>query len=182
LAEQIPLKDKVPGSRPGGGTMKNEIERKFLVKRLPDLSHIVPKRYERYFLDSKPRTEERIQKIDNNYFYEKKTDISQLERIRDKKKEITESEFNRLKQKARGPIVRERFDISSNPDISIQIYFGKLTGLRRAEVEFNSVEEAKVFKPLNWMGKEITNLPIARDGKLLDFNDADLERMIEKGF
>jgi hypothetical protein len=32
------------------------------------------------------------------------------------------------------------------------------------------------------MGKEITNLPIARDGKLLDFNDAELERIVEKGF
>lgn len=160
--------------------MRYEIERKFLVKPelMRELKNITPRIYERYFLDSIPGTEERIQKVNDKFIYEKKTEVSTLERIVDVKEEISEGKFEELKQSSWGPIVREKFDIAPN----VSILFYPSLGLCRAEVEFNSLEEAKAFVPFEWMGEEITNLPIARDKKLLNLSIKEIERMKKSGF
>lgn len=157
--------------------MNNEIERKFFIKVMPDLSGIEPLRYERYFLKRDAGVEERISKVNGKCFYEKKSEVSNLERIREKK-EITLEEFEALKQSASVAIVRERYDISANPKISIQIYHGQFEGLIRVEVEFSSEEEASAFQPLPWMGQEMTGLPIARDAKLLDLSADEFKRFV----
>ena len=154
--------------------MLNEIERKFFVKQMPDLSGIEPLHYERYFLSRANGVEERISKVNEKFVYEKKTEISSLERSREKK-EISQQQFNELKEKASEAIVRDRYNIPSNPEATIQIYHGKFEGLVRAEVEFKSEEEAKSFVPFLWMGKEMTELPIARDSKLLDLTNEEFQ-------
>ncbi len=146
--------------------MKNEIERKFFIKEMPDLSDIQPIRYERYFLESADGKEIRISKIDSKYIYEEKKFISSLERTREKK-EIEQEEFDTLKVAGSEVILRDRYNISTNPDIAIQIYPGRFEGLVRVEVEFDTEEEARSFVPLPWMGEEMTDLPIARDSRLI---------------
>lgn len=158
--------------------MKNEIERKFFVRKMPDLSGIKPLHYERYFLKRENGVEERISKVNDKYIYERKTEVSELEREREKK-EISEQEFNQLKEKASEAIIRDRYEISSNPEITIQVYQGRFEGLIRAEVEFETEEEAKFFTPLPWMGKEMTSLPIARDSKLLDLNNEEFQECLK---
>ena len=158
--------------------MLNEIERKFFVKALPDLDGITALHYERYFLKREKGIEERISQINDSYQYEKKVHLSDLERTREGK-EITKKEFDLLKEKASTVIVRDRYNISENPKIAIQIYAGKFKGLIRAEVEFNSSEEAKIFQPLSWMGNEMTGLPIARDSELLDVTEEEFKKYIQ---
>ncbi len=157
--------------------MENEIERKFFVKKLPDLSSIQPLHYERYFLKRSDGEEERISKVNDRYFYEKKNEVSNLERSREKK-EISSIEFEKLKQGVGDALIRERYDVSENPKVSIQIYHGKHEGLVRAEVEFISEEEANAFQPLDWMGREMTGLPIARDAKLLDLTAEEFRNFL----
>ncbi|MDE2038173.1 MAG: hypothetical protein KGI69_03065 [Patescibacteria group bacterium] len=157
--------------------MKNEIERKFFVKEMPDISNIQPLHYERYFLKRENGVEERVSKINEKYVYEKKHEISNLERTRDKK-EISAEEFNLLKRDATEVLIRDRYDLSENPKISIQIYQGKFKGLVRAEIEFDSEEDAKKFRPFVWMGSEMTDLPIARDSKLLDLSESEFKRLL----
>ncbi|MEO0166524.1 MAG: adenylate cyclase, partial [candidate division WOR-3 bacterium] len=54
-------------------------------------------------------------------------------------------------------IEKIRYKIKSdNKIIYLDIYKGKLKGLKIAEVEFKSVKEAKKFKPPEWFGKEVT--------------------------
>jgi adenylate cyclase len=159
--------------------MQSEIERKFYVKELPDLSGIPPLHYERYFLSYGDETEERITKINDEYSYEKKITLSNLERTREKRK-ITKEEFANLSRNTFGPIQRDRYDITTNPKISIQIYKDKFQGLIRAEIEFQTIEEAKQFEPLPWMGKEMTNLPIARDSRLLELSQTEFTDLIKK--
>lgn len=158
--------------------MKNEIERKFLIKELPDLSGITPRRYERYFLEISP-VEKRIQKVDDSYIYEEKSKVSELERSRDEKKKITEEEFNNLKQNGIGPLIRERFDLPTTPEVSIQIYKDKFEGLIRAEVEFASTEEAEAFVPFPWMGKEITSTLVGKDSKLVNLDREEFEEILK---
>jgi CYTH domain-containing protein len=158
----------------------NEIERKFFVEKMPDLAGVKPLHYERYFLKRSGGEEERISKVNDGYFYEKKTDISELERARERR-EISFEEFSTLKQGASDPIIRDRYDISEHPKISIQVYRGKHEGLVRAEVEFASESDARNFVPPDWMGKEMTALPIARDAKLLDLSEHEFRKYILHG-
>jgi CYTH domain-containing protein len=161
--------------------MKNEIERKFFVNVMPDISGIKALHYERYFINrdnGDNGIEERISKIDDEFWYQRKVEISELERTQEKKR-ISESEFNQLKEKASEAIIRDRYNLSFNPDIVIQIYHGRFEGLIRAEVEFNSEAEAKSFIPLSWMGEEMTGLPIARDSKLLDLTDSEFRKYLK---
>ena len=158
--------------------MKNEIERKFFVRDMPNLSGIVPLQYERYFLERTHGKEIRISKVGDSYIYEEKSAVSDLERTR-AKKEISQAEFEALKQKGSEGIIRTKYALSRDPDIAIQVYGGRFEGLVRVEVEFDSEEAARSFVPLSWMGEEMTGLPIARDSNLLDLTDEEFKRYIE---
>lgn len=50
-----------------------EIERKFFIKTMPDLSGLIPWHNERFFLKSEDGFEERISKIQDKFYYDKKT-------------------------------------------------------------------------------------------------------------
>ncbi|EKD24378.1 MAG: adenylate cyclase [uncultured bacterium] len=157
--------------------MKNEIERKFFVKEMTDLSGAQPLHYERYFLDRGNGKEVRISKINDSYIYEEKSELSELERTRDKK-EITKEEFYKLKENASEGLIRDRYSFSSNPDIVIQVYHGRFEGLVCAEVEFDSAEAANAFSPLSWMGREMTGLPIARDARLIELSSEEFKKYL----
>lgn len=157
--------------------MSSEIERKFLVVTMPDLSGQEPIRYERYYLNRSDNVEERIQKKGDVYEYEKKEKISDLEHTKETHP-ISEEEFESLKTRASEAIIRDGYMISKNPDITIKIYHGKHEGLVRAEVEFGSLEEAQAFTPPTWMGKEITGTPLGKDSGLLDLSEEQFKEML----
>lgn len=161
--------------------MEYEIERKFFVRQLPSLEGIEPLQYERYILSNSDGKEVRIQKVNDTYTYEEKNEISDLERSRSKK-EIAKEVFDSLKTGSNYKIMRVRYNISSNPDVAIQIYQGEFEGLIRAEVEFSSREEADSFKPFNWMGREMTDLPIARDATLVKLSQEEFKRYLQSKF
>jgi adenylate cyclase len=159
--------------------MINEIERKFYVKEMPDIAGIAPRHYERFILRDSDGIEERISKINDKYVYERKKSLSDLERSREKR-EISAEEFAALKDSTSDVVVRDRYDISANPMISIQVYRGRYEGLVRAEVEFASIEEASSFEPLPWMGAEMTGLPISRDATLIRLTEEELASYLNR--
>lgn len=158
--------------------MKNEIERKFFIKEMPDLTGIEPLHYERYFLERGSAKEVRVSRINDSYVYEEKLEVSDLERT-GVKREISKEEFEDLKQNTPEAIIRDGYHISSDPNISIKIYHGRFEGLIRAEVEFESEEQATNFIPPSWMGNEMTGLPIARDSKLLDLTNEEFKEYLK---
>ncbi|MEN9921948.1 MAG: hypothetical protein RL097_224 [Candidatus Parcubacteria bacterium] len=154
-----------------------EIERKFLIKAMPDLLGITPVRYERYYLKREAGVEERIQKKGTKFEHEKKTLISTLERTREKR-EISEEEFLRLKKEAGEAIVRDGYGLGNNT--SIKIYHGRFEGLLRVEIEFATKEDALAYKPEQWMGDEITASPLGRDSTLLDLSESEFLSLVKK--
>jgi CYTH domain-containing protein len=157
--------------------MKNEIERKFFVARMPDLSGLVPLRYERYFLERSGGVEVRVQRVGERYVYERKENISALERSREKR-EISRQEFEVFIKGCGESIIRDKYVVPGGSGVAIQVYHGRFEGLVRAEVEFETVVEAEAFVPLDWMGREMTGLPIARDASLLDMGEGEFRRMM----
>lgn len=152
-----------------------EIERKFLVKEMPDLSGIKPVHFERYYLNISDGIEERIQRTNDTYSYEKKVTIDSLSRSTEKR-EITKEEFERIKVESTHAIIRDSYPLSSN--VSIKIYHGEYEGLVRAEVEFSSKAEADNYTPESWMGNEISNSPLGRDSRLLQLDGATFSKLI----
>lgn len=157
--------------------MSAEIERKFLIVTMPDLSGQEPIRYERYYLNRAGNVEERIQKKGDVYEYEKKKKVSDLEHTKEKRS-ISQEEFESLKTRASEAIIRDGYMVSNNPDITLKIYHGKHEGLVRAEVEFGSLEEAQAFTPPAWMGKEITGTALGKDSSLLDLSEEQFKEML----
>lgn len=154
-----------------------EIERKFSVKKLPNLSGIIPISYERYYLKIEPALEERIQKKGDTFEHGIKQTLSDLSRTTTKT-EITEHEFEFLKKQTLKSVLRESYCILENPKLSIKIYHGDHEGLIRAEVEFSSEKEAKNFVPYGWMGEDITNNPLGRDSRLLQLSSAEFKELL----
>ncbi len=141
-----------------------EIERKFLVKVMPDLSHIAPIEMERYYLPAETNEEIRIQRVGASYSYERKIAIS----VRGRSKEIrrlTKSEYDDLKTRASSVVTRASYSLGSG--LSIKVYGDQFEGLVRAEQEFESERQADAYTPESWMGKEITDTPLGRDSRLL---------------
>lgn len=155
-----------------------EIERKFLLPKLPDVSKITAVPYERYFLERSIDVEIRIQRKGNVFTYQRKVEKPGIGRERSEDREISEEEFNRLKRTASKAILRTRYDLS--PLTAIQVYHGEYEGLIRYEVEFTTPEEAQAFQAEPWMGKEITNSPLGRDGKLLDLSPKEFAAELVK--
>jgi adenylate cyclase len=157
-----------------------EIERKFLIKELPDLSGIKPIGYERYYIKKDGESVERIQKKGDCYEYETKRSISHLEHKKEKRK-ITQEEFEELRRgKEQEGILRDSYLLSSNPDVSIKIYQGKFEGLARVEIEFASKEEAEEYIPKSWMGAEITVSPLGADARLLHLSRDEFLSLLKR--
>jgi len=77
--------------------MANEIERKFLIKEMPDLSSYESVFYERYYIYKDGNIELRIQKKGEKYEIERKEIVNKLKAEKTKLM-ISESEFEKLKQ------------------------------------------------------------------------------------
>ncbi|MDO8537336.1 MAG: hypothetical protein Q7S21_00465 [archaeon] len=156
-----------------------EIERKFLPKRLPNLSNTERTKYERYYLFINDKIEIRIQKKAKSFELEYKVLKSNLSRENLQVK-LTKKEFDKLKKDCKEKIIRESFKISRKPNITIKKYLGGFKGLYRIEVEFKSEKEAKKFKPLNWFGKEITNTSLGKDSKLIRLSDSQFKNLLKE--
>ena len=58
------------------------------------------------------------------------------------------------------------------------MYVDKFDGLVRAEFEFGNEDEAKSFIPPNWVGREITETDLGRDGKLVQITRGVFLKML----
>jgi adenylate cyclase len=154
-----------------------EIERKWLVKKMPDLTNITPVRYERYFVFHSNKVEIRIQKVNDSFEFERKFQSSRLSRTKEKIK-ITETEFVFFKRISARVIIRDSFEIDKN--VSIKVYHGIYKGLIRVEVEFDSEEEAQKYQSPSWFGQEITNTPLGKDSTLVDLSQKETIKLIEE--
>lgn len=73
---------------------------------------------------------------------------------------LTKEAYGHLIAKADGNVItKKRFLIpieGSDLTIELDVFGGKFEGLILAEVEFETVEEAKAFVPPEWFGRDVT--------------------------
>lgn len=135
-----------------------EIERKFLVSRIPDNCDAYPfRQIEQAYLCTDPVV--RIRREDANYYltYKGKGLLSREEY----NLPLNQKAYEHLLQKADGIILTKKrclIPISDRPDLTIEldIFAGCYEGLALAEVEFSTEEDAMSFTPPDWFGEDVT--------------------------
>lgn len=132
-----------------------EIERKFLVKKLPDsLSDYNYHVIEQAYLCTDPVV--RVRKQDDDFYltYKGKGFLSKEEY----NLPLNQNSYEHLLKKADGNIItKKRYLIPYNEfTIELDIFEGKFHGLVLAEVEFETEETALSFTAPDWFGEDVT--------------------------
>ena len=135
-----------------------EIERKYLITRLPEGAtdhpfHLI----EQGYLSTEPVV--RVRREDDSYYLTYKSK-GLLER-EEYNLPLTMESYNHLIQKADGHILtKKRYLIpvehSDSLTIELDIFEGRFDGLMLAEVEFETREEAEAFTAPDWFGEDVT--------------------------
>lgn len=134
-----------------------EIERKYLIDRLPFDPETFPKsQIEQAYLCTSPVI--RIRR-ENDCFYLTYKSKGLLER-EEYNLPLTKEAYEHLRGKADGRILtKERYRIplpGTTYTIELDRFFGEYQGLFLAEVEFPSKEEALAFQAPDWFGRDVT--------------------------
>lgn len=134
-----------------------EVERKWLVTELPDLSGLRGKDViQGYIAVTSDGTEVRVRQKAGKYFQTIKSDgglvRSEIEI------ELTKPQFEILWQATAGRrLEKTRYEIGlDGAKIELDVYKGALTGLIVAEVEFPTVRHSENFVQPAWFGQEVT--------------------------
>lgn len=131
-----------------------EIERKFLVKELPNLEGVKYSKIKQGYFSVKP--EKRVRQKDEKYYI---TEKGEGDMVREEKEwEIDKKEADMHFAMSKTYIIEKtRYYIPYGENtIELDIYGGKHEGLVVAEVEFETVEKANEFVAPEWFGEDIT--------------------------
>ena len=131
-----------------------EIERKFLIKYIPDnLRKLSEHKIIQSYLITEDDFEIRLRNIDDKYFITMKIAQSNIERI-EKEIEISEELYSKLDKRVNKHLYKTRTKYKYNEYIlEVDEYEN---GLKLLEIEFENVQHAKDFIVPEWIEKEVT--------------------------
>lgn len=142
-----------------------EIERKFLIVRMPEhLEQYEKKEIEQGYLCMEPVV--RIRKSNEMYYMTYKSRLNMKENSADialsceeVELPLTKEAYEHLRNKTDEHLVtktRYLIPIEGNYTAELDVFHGCLEGLIFAEVEFEDTEGAALFVPPDWFGKDVS--------------------------
>ena len=134
-----------------------EIERKFLIKKLPeDLERYPSSDLEQAYLCTDPVV--RVRRQDQEYYLTYKGKGLMVRE--EYNLPLNEASYRHLLSKADGIVLtKKRYCIpleGTSLTIELDVFEGAYEGLMLAEVEFPTEEEALAFTPPAWFGRDVT--------------------------
>lgn len=148
-----------------------EIERKFLVKALPDNLEQYPCHHiEQAYLCTGPVV--RIRHLDDAFILTYKS--GGMMARQEVELPLSKKAYFHLREKADGTVIsKTRYVLPLPNDLKIELdlFEGMLEGFVMAEVEFPTVEDANAFVPPEWFSKDVTFIH--------DFHNSHLSAMDE---
>lgn len=133
-----------------------EIERKFLIKQLPENLDEYPFHLiEQGYLNTSPVV--RVRKSDDEYFLTYKG--SGMMAREEYNLPLNAESYSHLIKKADGNIISKKrylIPLDKSHTIELDIFDEPFSPLVIAEVEFNSLDEAELFTAPEWFGEEVT--------------------------
>lgn len=139
-----------------------EIEKKFLVKRIPEhMEQYEALQIEQGYLSENPVI--RIRRMDDVYVLTYKSRMKEDAQNdvcvnREVELPLTRQAYEHLKKKTDGVLVEKtRYRIAYQQHvIELDVFHGKYEGMIMAEVEFASEEEAECFVEPDWFGENVS--------------------------
>ena len=148
------------------------LTRRYIINSLNNLNLSDSIRYERFYINDNLRIQKRNNKFEKEILDDNNKVIKKLE--------IEQELFLQLRQEAYCEIIRDSYLYLDDDRISIKKYYGKYEGLNRVEVKFLSIEEMNCYEKEKWMGKEITNSPLAFDKYLSKLSEQEFKSELNK--
>ena len=144
-----------------GADRHREIERKFLVPKLPEDLAAYPSTElsQGYLVSMDDGLQVRLRKKSGQYSLTYKRGLGN---VREEREVIlTPEQFATLWPATEGKrLIKTRYEIPfGDRVVEIDIYGGKHDGLVVAEVEFENEESATNFQPPDWLGDDVTGDP-----------------------
>ena len=147
-----------------------EIERKYLVNKLPDnLEQFLHVEIEQGYLCTSPTL--RIRRMGDVFWLTVKekvsTDSSAIHN-REEEFRLSREKYELLKTKCDGRmVVKTRYRIPVQSYMAeLDIFHGHHEGLKLVEVEFPTTKESEQFQPPEWFGDDVSQLPQYRNSHL----------------
>ena len=143
-----------------------EIERKFLVGALPDLTGRKKREIVQGYLSVNPVV--RIRKDAGEYYLTYKGGGMMVRE--EFNLPLTEEAFRRLIEKRDGRLIEKtRYEIPLSDGLTaeLDLFHGAHEGLTLIEVEFPTREEAVRFIPPEWFGEDVTGRPEYHNSNLI---------------
>lgn len=138
-----------------------EIERKFLVRKLPDdlAAHPSSEILQGYLVSTDDGLQVRLRKKREQYSLTYKKGLGHVREEREVA--LTAEQFATLWPATEGKrLFKTRYDIPlGDRVVEIDIYGGKHEGLVVAEVEFDTEASAIDYQPPDWLGDDVTGDP-----------------------
>lgn len=165
-----------------------EIERKFLVNKMPEaLENYEKIEIEQGYISTKPTI--RIRKANEKYILTVKSKVGSCKKKgypivnQESEIEITEKEYVHLKEKFISSFLKKTrylIQLEAGLKAELDVFKDRLSGLIFAEVEFTSVEEANAFNKPDWLGKDVSNDKRYRNSEIIKLEKYSKEYFKEK--
>ncbi len=137
-----------------------EIEKKYLIFKLPNLSEYNSLEIEQGYLNRSPVLRIRKQNEDYIFTYKSKLNIEKEALMNNEiEAPLTKEAYEHLRTKIDDNLIQKTryiIPLECGRTAELDIFHGKLTGLSFVEVEFENVEQAAEFYPPEWFGKDVT--------------------------
>ena len=156
-----------------------EIERKFLVSALPNLTSADSSEIEQCYISVKP--EIRLRRRGERFFITFKGEGS-LSRA-ETEISISENEYTELLSFATSRVIKKtRYVVPLEDGFSAEcdVYGAELEGFAAVEVEFENEKEALEFKAPDWFGEELTYDSRVKNANLAFLPDEELKLLVEE--
>lgn len=134
-----------------------EIERKYLVRKLPEnLEQYNKKKIAQGYLCTEPVV--RIRRSNDDYYMTYKGDGLMVRE--EFNLPLTQEAYEHLRPKIDGLLIaktRYLIPLDNKLTAELDVFEEDLNGLVIVEVEFNTIEEANAFHAPDWFGEDVTN-------------------------
>ena len=154
-----------------------EIERKFLMKKLPEnLNDYSSTEISQGYISISPAV--RIRQRNDKYFLTIKSG-GLMERI-EVEKDITRKEFEELSTIVKGNVIKKtRYLIPfQNHTIELDVFHDKFEGLIMAEIEFESTEEAEKFNMPDFFYMDVTENPAYQNSSMSQMSQEEIYKLL----
>ena len=138
--------------------MRKEIERKFCVQKMPDLTACTGVEISQGYLSVGDNGQEIRLRRKGERFYQTVKQGKGVQRT-EVEVELSQAQFDNLWPLTAGRRVEKvRYEIAEGIwTIELDVYRGRLKGLIVAEVEFETIDESSRFVPPLWFGRDVTD-------------------------